>query len=46
MTILDIKNDFHRMVVETEDPEILEQIALLFAALRQEKNLWDKAFRQ
>lgn len=30
------------MVVETEDPEILEQIALLFAALRQEKSLWDK----
>jgi len=42
MTILEIKNDLHRMVVETEDPEILEQIALLFAALRQEKSLWDK----
>lgn len=41
MTVLEIKNDLHRMVVETEDPEVLEQIALLFAALRQEKSLWD-----
>ncbi len=29
------------MVVETDDPEILEQIAFLFAALRDEKSLWE-----
>ena len=29
------------MVVETDDPEILEQIAFLFAALRDKKSLWD-----
>ena len=40
MSVLEIKNDLHRMVVETEDPEILAQIAFLFAALREEKELW------
>lgn len=29
------------MVVETEDVDVLEQIALLFSALRDEKSLWD-----
>ena len=41
MTALEIKNDLHRMVVETDDVDILEQIALLFSALRDEKPLWD-----
>ena len=40
-SIAEIKNDLHRMVVETNDPEVLEQIAFLFAALRDEKGLWD-----
>ena len=40
-SIAEIKNDLHRMVVETDDPKILEQIAVLFAALRDEKSLWD-----
>lgn len=29
------------MVVDTDDPEILEQIAFLFAAMRGDKSLWD-----
>ncbi len=37
MTALEIKNNLHRMVVETDDLEVLEQIALLFSALRNEK---------
>ncbi len=38
MTIAEIKNDLHRMVVETDDRALLEHIALLFAQLREEKN--------
>lgn len=41
MTVFEIKDNLHRMVVETDDQAILEQIALLFAALRDENNLWD-----
>jgi hypothetical protein len=41
MTVLEIKDNLHRMVVETDDQAILEQIAFLFAALRDENNLWD-----
>ncbi|MCB0531073.1 MAG: hypothetical protein H6574_15420 [Lewinellaceae bacterium] len=40
-SIADLKNDLHRMVVDTDDPEILEQIAFLFAAMRGDKSLWD-----
>ena len=29
------------MVVETDDAAVLEQITLLFSALRDEKSLWD-----
>lgn len=36
-SIAEIKNDLHRMIVETDDAEILEQVAFLFAALRQEE---------
>jgi predicted transcriptional regulator len=39
MTALELKNNLHRMVVETEDLEILEQINLLFEALRAEKTI-------
>lgn len=38
MTIEEIKNDLHRMVVETTDRALLEHIALLFAQLREEKD--------
>lgn len=41
MTALEIKDKLHRMVVETDDVSVLEQIALLFSALRDEKGLWD-----
>jgi predicted transcriptional regulator len=41
MNALELKNDLHRMVVETDDIAVLEQIALLFSALRDEQSLWD-----
>jgi hypothetical protein len=46
MNVAEIKNDLHRMVVETNDPAILEQIAALFASLRAEKNWWDTISEQ
>jgi len=41
LTTAEIKNDLHRMVVETEDRMILEAIVALFANLREEKNWAD-----
>jgi len=41
MTALEIKDKLHRMVLETDDVDVLEQIALLFSALRDEKSQWD-----
>jgi len=41
MTALEIKDKLHQMVSETDDVDVLEQIALLFSALRDEKSLWD-----
>ena len=41
MNTLELKNNLHRMVVETDDAAVLEQITLLFSALRDEKSLWD-----
>ena len=41
MSVAELKNDLHRMVVETDDPSILAQIAGLFAALLGEKDWWD-----
>lgn len=41
MNTLELKNNLHRMVVETDDAAILEQITVLFSALRNEKSLWD-----
>lgn len=41
MNTLELKNNLHRMVVETDDAAILEQITVLFSALRDEKSLWD-----
>lgn len=40
MSTSDLKNNLHRMVVETDDPVILEQIAAMFAALRDEEVDW------
>jgi hypothetical protein len=37
MSTAEIKNVLHRMVVETENREILEQIAALFANLRSKE---------
>jgi predicted transcriptional regulator len=41
MTAIEIKDRLHRMVVETDDVDVLEQIALLFSALRGDESLWD-----
>ena len=41
MTALEIKDKLHRMILETDDVDILEQISLIFEALRDEKSLWD-----
>ena len=41
MSVAEIKNNLHRMVVETDDPEILAQIAALFASLHGEHDWWD-----
>lgn len=41
MSVAELKNNLHRMVVETEDPEILAQIAALFASLLGEGDWWD-----
>ena len=41
MTVSELKNDLHRMVVETNDPAILAQIAALFASLRGEEDWGD-----
>lgn len=41
MSIAELKNDLHRMVVETDNPQILLQIAAFFASLRGEGDWWD-----
>jgi len=41
MSVAELKNNLHRMVVETDDPEILAQIAALFASLLGETDWWD-----
>jgi methionine synthase II (cobalamin-independent) len=40
MSVLELKNNLHRMVVETDDETILNQIKLLFEVLRDEPNAW------
>ena len=37
MSIVNLKNNLHQMVVEIEDPEILAQIAARFASLLGER---------
>ncbi len=41
MSVAGLKNNLHRMVVETDDPEILAQMAALFASLLGEEDWWD-----
>lgn len=41
MSALELKNNLLRMVVETDDPLLLQQVIALFATLRQEKDWWD-----
>ena len=41
MSTLQLKESLHRMVVETDDPLILKQVAALFASLRQDEDWWD-----
>lgn len=41
MSVAELKNDLHRMVVETNDPDILAQIAALFASLLGEEDWWN-----
>ena len=46
MSVLELKNDLHRMVVETNDPDILAHIAALFASLRGEEDWWDSLTKE
>jgi hypothetical protein len=41
-TAADIKNDLHRMVVETNDTEILARVRAFFTSLRKETDWWDE----
>ena len=38
MSVVDLKNNLHRMVVETEYPEILAQVAARFSSLLEERD--------
>lgn len=44
MTISEVKNDLHRLVVETDDANVLQRIMAIFIALRdgkEEADWWD-----
>lgn len=41
MSVAELKNNIHRMVVETDDPDVLAQISVLFASLLGEEDWWD-----
>ncbi len=41
MSVLELKNNLLRMVVETDDPLLLKQLIALFSTLREEKDWWD-----
>jgi len=42
MTVSDLKSDLHRMVVETDDVEILAAVQNVFAVMqKQKKDWWD-----
>jgi hypothetical protein len=38
MTISEVKNDLHRLVVETDDAKILNQVIAIFIALRENRD--------
>jgi predicted transcriptional regulator len=42
-SIAETKNNIHRLVVETEDPEVLEKVQAFFLSLKQSSTLdwWD-----
>lgn len=40
MSIADLKNDLHKMVVETDDPLALQQIKQYFQSLIDDKYDW------
>jgi thiamine pyrophosphate-dependent acetolactate synthase large subunit-like protein len=40
MSVLELKNNLHRIVVETDDETVLEYINYLFAAASSEKDWW------
>ena len=43
MTVVEMKNDLHRMIVETDDPSLLKAVKEVFIAMkeRQTGNWWD-----
>ena len=41
MSVAELKNNLHRMVVETNDPDILAQVSALFISLLSETDWWD-----
>lgn len=40
MTATDIKNDLHRLVVETDDLDILQTIQQVFTAMKRQQPDW------
>lgn len=42
MSVAELKNDLHRMIVETDDPAILEQVVALFSSLKEGTNWWEQ----
>jgi hypothetical protein len=42
MSVLELKNDLHRLVVTTEDEVILENVRAYFLNLTSHEDWWDK----
>lgn len=42
MSVLELKNDLHRLVVNTEDEIILENVRAYFLNLTSHEDWWDK----
>ncbi|NBC07718.1 MAG: hypothetical protein GVY26_11050 [Bacteroidetes bacterium] len=41
MSVAQMKNDLHRMVVETDDPDVLIQMKAFFASVLGDQDWWD-----
>jgi len=41
MSVAEIKNSLHRMIVETDDPDTLESLMIYFASLKEEQGSWN-----